>query len=99
MNEELSENGKPITYAIRRKSDGALLFDADGDGRDVAWEYDPDSATWHVSREQALHIAALNGLNSIDDAGKSDGLYEIISREEEWEEDIEDDAGPGVIPW
>ena len=99
MNEELSENGKPITYAIRRKSDGALLFDVDGNGRESVWEYDSESATWHVSREQALRTATVNGLNSIDDEDKTDGLYEIISREEEWEEDIEDDADPGVLPW
>ena len=88
---------KELEYAIRRTKDGAYLFDADADGRDVNWEYDEDSAVWFVDREHALANATLNGL--ADDDGKLNDGIEIVSREITYEEDYEDDDDPNVIPW
>lgn len=86
-------NGKGgIEYAVRRDTDGAWLYDADLDGADGAWEPDAQNATWCASKEDALHVADLNGLTGVDYA-LADG-YSMWERDWVNEEEIGEDWEP-----
>ena len=99
-------NGKGgVEYAVRRDTDGAWLYDADLDGADGAWLYDADldgadgawepdmqNATWCASKEDALHVADLNGLTGVDYA-LADG-YSMWERDWVNEEEIGEDWEP-----
>lgn len=81
-----------IEYAIQRISDGAFLFDADGDGTDVSWEDDEENCTWMDTPEHAIALAELNDLAAeIDDGTVLDEGFVIIARPWRYEEDIEAD--------
>lgn len=78
-------------YAVIRKRDHAYLFDADGTGRDAAWEADEDNGSWWGTKAMALAVANTNGLTV--DAGSdelADG-YGIEVRDYPYEDDLVDE--------
>ena len=80
-----------VEYAIVRESDGAFLFDADGTGRDTAWEDYSENGSWWDTPARAGAIADINGLADPDG---EDGLHAgvgIVSRPWYYEEDLMDD--------
>lgn len=86
-------NGKGgVEYAVRRDMDGAWLYDADLDGTDGAWGPDAQNATWCASKEDALHVADLNGLTGVEYALA--GGYSLWERDWVNEEEIGEDWEP-----
>lgn len=78
-----------VEYAIRRKEDGAWLYDGDMDGTDVAWEPDAGNATWCPTKDDAIRVANINRLT--DDLGELDGAYGVWERDWIDEEDMDED--------
>lgn len=81
-----------IEYAIRRKSDGAYLWDDDLDGRYVSWEDDEDNASWLDTEPLILELAEMDGLAVEGESGPvlKEG-FEVVSRQWRFEEDYTED--------
>lgn len=73
-----------MEYAIIRDRDHAYLFDADGTGRDTAWEDDEENGIWWGTEDLARAVADANDLT----LGEG---YSIESREQPYEDDLTDE--------
>lgn len=81
-----------LEYALRRKSDGAYLWDDDLDGRYISWEDDEDNATWLGYEQALLELAEMDGLaDEGEDGPVLKPEYEMVSRQWRFEEEYGED--------
>lgn len=87
-----------VEYAIRDDTTGKWFRDADADGRDLTWEFDPDNASWKRSVDELMDMAIADGL--VD--GVTERLtvgFNVWQRPWVYEDDIDEDyETPEPIP-